>query len=188
MAVTSDVVNTLDPLESPVSGLLAWSMAALTCTDRLLATEQTRIERSADALLLMLGLRNLTRAAEWGTNAAQGSRQEAARRQAVADFRSSLPNVVDARDVLEHFDDYASGRGRIQQRALRNGQAPATYSFVVVVENQDVAIVVGSYRFSVTSIQDACRRLVISLLALEETGCREAAASLLDRAENMPDS
>lgn len=186
MAVPSNSVNALDPLESPVSGLLAWSMAALTCTNRLLADDQTRVERSADALLLMLGLRNLARAAEWGANTAQGSRQEAARRDAVAAFRSALPNVVDARDVLEHFDDYASGRGRIQQRAARNGEVPATYSFVVLIEDQDVAIGVGSYRFGVASIQDACRRLVITLLALEESDRGEPAVSRLARVQDVP--
>ncbi|MEU7613886.1 hypothetical protein [Micromonospora sp. NPDC049204] len=140
----------------------------MTTSNRLLAGEQTRIDRSADALLLMLSLRNLVRAADWGANTARGSAQEAARRQAVAEFQQQLPNVVDARDVLEHFDDYATGRGRLQQRAVREGQDAPTYSFAVAVDDHDVVIAVGPYRFDVRSIRDACRELTITILSLEE--------------------
>jgi hypothetical protein len=161
-------MDAIDPLESPISGLLAWSMAVLTTSNRLLTGSQTRIDRSADALLLMLSLRNLVRAAEWGANTARGAGQEAARRQAVAEFRQQLPNVVDARDVLEHFDDYATGRGRLQQRAVQQGQDAAKYSFAVAVDGNAVVIAVGAYRFDVRSIRDACRELAIVILSMEE--------------------
>ncbi|WP_345514686.1 hypothetical protein [Phytohabitans houttuyneae] len=175
----------LDPLESPVSGLLAWSMAALTCTQRLLADHQTRPQRSADALLLMLSLRNLVRAADWVANTVQGSPQEVARRQAVADFRHRLPDVVNARDVLEHFDDYATGQGRIQQRAARDGRVPATYALAVAIEDGAPVIGVGPYRFGVLRARDACRELTIMLLALEELSDRSEAETLTARVEDL---
>ncbi|MFJ8203239.1 hypothetical protein [Micromonospora chalcea] len=158
----------MDPLDSPVSGVLAWSMAALHCAKRLLAGGQKGIEQHPDALLLMLSLRNLVRAAEWRVKTVKGTPEEATRRQAVADFLRRLPNLVDARDVLEHFDEYGSGRGRIQQRAASKGEVPAVYRFAVATEGVDVVIRVGPYRFNVALLQDACRELTISLLALEE--------------------
>jgi hypothetical protein len=129
----------------------------------------------------MLSLRNLVRAGEWGADVVQTDSGRAIRRQAVADFRRWLPDVVNARDVLEHFDDYATGRGRIQQRALRNRSVPETYSFVVEPVRDDVVIGVGSYRFSVTWIRDACRELTITLLAAEEMPHAKEAEALLDK-------
>ncbi|MFG2049557.1 hypothetical protein ACGFIW_19250 [Micromonospora sp. NPDC048935] len=76
-----------------------------------------------------------------------------------------MPNVVDARDMLDHFDDYATGRGRLQQRAARHGQdAPRTYSFAVAVDGPDVVIAVGSYRLDVRPIRDCRDRWMICLL------------------------
>ena len=168
LQVASGGVETLDPLESPVSGLLAWSMAALTCATRLLADGQNRVERSTDGLLLMLSLRNVVRAAEWTANNARGTAGEKARRAALAEFHSRVPDVSHARDVLEHFDEYASGHGRTQRLTTRAGGTAAVYSFRVERDGANTFVAVIPHRFDVAEIREACRQLVIALLALQE--------------------
>ena len=46
--------------------------------------------------------------------------------QAKAPTRSDVPNLVDMRDVLEQFDDYATGKGELQ-RKLSRPLVPANY-------------------------------------------------------------
>lgn len=64
-----------------------------------------------DAILMAFALRGLLRAAEL---VGQLSGTPSAVR-ATALFMRSVPNVTQARDVLEHFDDYVTGRGRHKQ-------------------------------------------------------------------------
>ena len=50
----------------------------------------------------------------------------------IAAFDEALPDLKNARDMLEHPDDYARGRGRLQEAAIKKGdvdldRAAATY-------------------------------------------------------------
>jgi hypothetical protein len=76
-------------------------------------------QRQADAALMAVAVRNVLRAAE--AVAALGT--DADLDAALATFRAKLPGVKDLRDVLEHFDAYASNHGRLQ----RAGEAPGGY-------------------------------------------------------------
>jgi hypothetical protein len=168
VVISGAMRKALDPLESPVSGMLAWSVSVLTCTERLMAGGQTRPERTTDGLMLMLAVRNLIRAADWSANEDAEAIAAQARREVVATFHDRLPNVVAARDVLEHFDEYGAGRGRAQLRAVRAGVPPTRYSFTVTSEGDDVAVLIGPHRFDVAEIRRACQELTITLLAIEE--------------------
>jgi hypothetical protein len=39
--------------------------------------------------------------------------------QAIEDFDTAIPDAMAARNMLEHFDDYARGKGVLQKRAIR---------------------------------------------------------------------
>jgi hypothetical protein len=67
--------------------------------------------RQAQAMLLVLSLRNLLRAAEMASQHAEPPEKRNLD-DALARFKTELPGLVDARDMLEHFDDYLSGTGR----------------------------------------------------------------------------
>jgi len=61
--------------------------------------------RQSHALVLMLALRNVLRAAEMACRYADRPEQGNLR-AALARFKNRLPGLVEARGVLEHFDDY----------------------------------------------------------------------------------
>lgn len=82
---------------------------------RVVAVQMERFLRTgsvADTYLLVLALRNVLRAAELARDHALST--EAGREsvdRAIAAFEQELPGVRSARDALEHFDEYARGRG-----------------------------------------------------------------------------
>jgi hypothetical protein len=73
------------------------------------------VTKQADAYLFVLALRNVRRAAALTGRLAGGQPQVAIRR-ALVEFDHALPTAKDLRDVLDHFDDYALGRGKLQDR------------------------------------------------------------------------
>jgi hypothetical protein len=77
-----------------------------------------------DAFLLVMCARDVRRAAEMArkhvaTDAARGQLGEA-----LDDFDRALPGVENARDVLEHFDEYTRGAGDLQQPGERRPRTP----------------------------------------------------------------
>jgi hypothetical protein len=59
-------------------------------------------------------------------------RPPSGQRRAAAEFDAAVPAAKHGRDILEHFDEYASGRGKLQQRDSRKRghdvfEAAATY-------------------------------------------------------------
>jgi hypothetical protein len=53
-------------------------------------------------------------------------------RQAIREFEAAVPGAKSARDLLEHFDDYARGEGKLVKQAMRDlgidvYEAAATY-------------------------------------------------------------
>lgn len=67
--------------------------------------------RQAQAMLLVLALRNLLRAAEMALEYAEAPERDNIAK-ALDRFRKAFPDLVTARDMLEHFDDYLTGKGR----------------------------------------------------------------------------
>jgi len=78
----------------------------------------------ADAFMLAGALRGLLRAAEFALDLGGGDAEQ----EVMKRFLDAVPSAKQARDVLEHFDEYASGRGRDPQverfapRVIYDGQ------------------------------------------------------------------
>ena len=72
--------------------------------------------RQVDVYLFALSLRNVIRAAQMVRAALDpGPASQAA--TALAAFDAAVPRAADVRDVLEHFDAYLSGSGKLQKQA-----------------------------------------------------------------------
>jgi hypothetical protein len=94
-----------------------WHRAVANQTTRILASTD-QINQQADALLLILALRQVVRAATLARDEARGPKAEAVLDRALARFDRQLPGASRARDVLEHFEDYLRGTGDHQQPAV----------------------------------------------------------------------
>lgn len=64
-----------------------------------------------DALLFVLALRDLLRAAEFARNRCPGVSGKP-----IEQFEAAIPRARDVRDVIEHFDKYAVGKGDLQPK------------------------------------------------------------------------
>jgi hypothetical protein len=70
-----------------------------------------------DTCLFAIALRNFLRAAEL-MQAVADERHARPLGDALRRFYESAPDVKDIRDVLEHFDAYAQGRGKLQVETM----------------------------------------------------------------------
>lgn len=106
---------------------------------------------------------------------------------ALADFGSAVPGGKNARDVIEHFDEYAMGIGNLQQPAVRRlrDRPPddaLSEAFTHRLEwiNDEGArrpvYVGGPYRIDLTASEEAAFRLV----------CDTYEALLLDEGHPVP--
>ncbi len=77
-----------------------------------------RSGRVSDAYLLVIALRNVLRAARLARKEFVTDAGRVALDQVITAFEETLPGVKSARDVPEHFDGYARGRGGIEERTL----------------------------------------------------------------------
>src|SRR5512147_1202062 len=82
--------------------------------DRILSSSDP-IEQQADALLLTVAVRNVLRAGKLLQEHSQDSPELQLIATAVRQFEKeeALRDITSARDVIEHFDDYAAGKGRL---------------------------------------------------------------------------
>ena len=139
------------PSPDSVNSLVTWAMAALTSAERVLRSDRSFgpwSVRSTDAALMLLALRNVERAAVWVADelrAEQGSRVD----NIVATFHSYLPGMVDARDALEHFDEYSRGKGRLQRGNH------VRYDFHLVSEQGREVVTVGPLSLDVEHARNA---------------------------------
>lgn len=91
-------------------------MAARQQADRILgAADPMSLRGKGDFYLFVVAIRNVRRAAELVLQVAPAASRAAIER-ALEDFDKELPGAVEARDVLEHFDDYALGVGRLTKK------------------------------------------------------------------------
>jgi len=73
-----------------------------------------------------------------------------------------IPDVVRARDALEHFDVYAEGHGHHQWRTT------VPYQFALAGEGAEAVVTVGPYSINVQRAREACHKLVAELMAAAE--------------------
>lgn len=167
-----------------VGAMLFWAVPALTSAERLLVEENfspwgdrssrpSRLTRQADAVLMLLALRNVLRAARWAAEEVRPFIGDEADR-ILERFDRQLPGLVNARDALEHFDEYALGRGRLQK-----GNDTA-YEFQYSMDGARPVVTVGPIRIDVEHARDVCRWLVVSLLARVPQDDLGAAEALLE--------
>jgi hypothetical protein len=124
---------------------------------------------------MLLALRNVERAAAWLTRELRQHDEDGDINEVLVAFHEYLPGLVSARNALEHFDEYAVGRGRLQRGN------PVPYDFELHDLPSQPVVTVGPLVVPVRLARDACRFLVISLLArvpLDEAAERKADALL----------
>jgi hypothetical protein len=117
--------SVLFPLSSAeaLAYLIAWTSTAHTETSRLLdpalgSSAAALASRQLEAPLFVFALRQVLRAAELVQRCATPA-QAASIDEALDTFRADVPALVHMRDVLEHFDDYATGEGKLQKTLSR---------------------------------------------------------------------
>jgi hypothetical protein len=108
---------------------------------------------------MLLALRNVLRAAEWLAHELSDQTDDA--RWWIDEFNRNIPDLINARDALEHFDDYAVGRGRLQR------SQPGPYSFSFSTDGTEPVVYVGQFRIKVRRAGSACRELLIELMAAQ---------------------
>ena len=114
--------------------------------------------RNADAALMVLSMRNLLRSSTFVGHQLE-LRYGFDYAPILDRFDSELPGVVNARDALEHFDEYATGDGRLQRLEM------IPYDFELEMGDAGPVVTIGPIRIDVLQAREACRRLVIGLLA-----------------------
>ncbi len=72
-----------------------------------------------DAHQAVCAIRNVRRAAAMALEHLTDAAAKDQLREALADFDRAYPNVCEARNVLEHFEDYSRGVGHLQQPELQ---------------------------------------------------------------------
>jgi hypothetical protein len=95
------------------------------------------VTRQMDSYLFAVALRNLLRAASLLRTAAPSAACSGID-LALNAFNQTVPRAVEVRDVLEHFDDYARGAGRLQGNGAFlinewHERGPQTYRFTIAV-------------------------------------------------------
>jgi hypothetical protein len=91
-----------------------WACAMERQHRRLKEQVGSQSEDLADALLYVTSLRNVLRAAYF-VEQVIGSGDQGYSTHWIRDFERHCPDVIAARNMLEHFDEYAMGRGRLQR-------------------------------------------------------------------------
>jgi hypothetical protein len=151
----------------------AWSHAYMWATnvqrlaDRLLdTTNATMVERIGDGAALTLAVRNVLRAAEMAHDLADGDKAEKMA-AAIDDFKRALPDVVKARNVLEHFDEYTVGQGWMQQKQSKAGQAVEPYRMWCSADQGSYVFELGPLRVDALTAREAAAQLAAAVGLVE---------------------
>ena len=144
-----------------------WSDVVARCADRALdSTDLTTVEHMGEAATLTVALRNVLRAAEVARPLATGQDRQRID-AAIQAFKQGLPQAKDARDVLEHFDDYAAGTGRIQEKDRNRGRTITFYPPWYERGASDYYLRVGPLRVSVTAAKKAAGELAAAVALVQ---------------------
>jgi hypothetical protein len=98
---------------------------------------------------------------------------------AVREFKADLPDLVDARDIIEHFDKYAVGQGDLQIKdrkgdpSLTDAQLAKRYEARLEGLFGEPIIRVGERAIEVTKIMGAHRTRPNTPTALRDLAGRE---------------
>ena len=107
----------------------------------------------------LLDLRNLLRAVNWGLVELP---LDHPMRRDLAAFDPRFPNIVAARDALEHFDEYSTGQGRLQRKT---GDTYGWHFFVERLSPESVVAWVGPFSVDLTELGTAASEFVALMSA-----------------------
>lgn len=172
------------------SHLGKWSMAVAQQAERVLDSGRDMALRQTDGYLLVLALRQVLRAAYMvrdGLTDENRPEQADVARVALEAFEHLVPDAKNARDVLDHFDDYARGLGNLSHpgvsRPRRSATEEAARSFEIFYEaggEGHYVLHLGSLTIDVAEAQRAVEELHSAMhtaIGLIEADDDEAMAS-----------
>lgn len=129
-----------------------------------------------DLCFFAIAVRNVVRAGEMAARHVRTDEAKDRMGRALATFRAAAPDLDRARNVLEHFDEYAQGVGWLQQPGVKNPVADEqkAQAFRMTVEYYDTVggrdgdrqrpmLIVGPYRINVVQAAEAASELVMDL-------------------------
>jgi hypothetical protein len=139
-------------------------------------------ERQIDARQLIYALRQTERFAVMEQRAITDKVPAAARAlgEAIEVFRAGVPGARDARDVLEHYDEYSQGEGRAQRSAITRGKARdlARQYSRFGYDPGTGQIQVGPFQIGVNEALIHARRLLLAIhIAAQSYDSAQSAAS-----------
>lgn len=142
----------------------AWKDAMLLCAARMQAD---RYEQT-DARLFLMALRLLLRAQKMASDAVAGLPSAAAQlRQARRQFDRACPGAKDARDMIEHFAEYAEGRGNRQASGPWNARPVdpvlAARDWPLSYDRADGRIRLGSLEVDVAVACEQAKQLLMAI-------------------------
>lgn len=150
-----------------INAAFTWVRAAM--------EQATRLLRGAsywEAYVLLLSLRQVLRAAEMAQSSTfQSRRARQILSDAVRRFKSDLPDLVDARDIIEHFDRYAVGKGDLQRDdrdadpSLTDAELANRYAARLEGPWGEPILRVGTRALEITKVIEACDRLFKRMFA-----------------------
>jgi hypothetical protein len=143
-------------IEWKLRGRIAFLGLALGHLESRVVHEQFPQYREVDTICLALILRQLLRTIEALNRRVQSQEVDAA----VAEFYSKLPNEKLFRDVLEHFDEYQIGEGRLQKDQAKLGKRVDEYWIWYESDGMSYTLRLGSeLRLDVTATGEAAYAL-----------------------------
>jgi hypothetical protein len=119
-----------------------------------------------DAYLFAVALAQVVKAAEI-TDGALGSVET---RAALKSFRAAFPHATDVRNVVEHWEAYAEGKGRLQKRG---GFGPVDLLNVTENKRRELVLEVGPLKLNIRQAAWAARRLYEKIARELEASSRE---------------
>ncbi|BCY06159.1 hypothetical protein [Actinoplanes sp. L3-i22] len=124
-----------------------------------------------DALLLLVALRNVRRAAQLAARSLTKPEAQRCITDALAKFDAALPGVKEARDVIEHLDQYAVGTGNEQKAllaatpSLTRAELAARYSLRLEGTYSEPIVRVGPYAIEAVKVPGTAGRLFEAIRA-----------------------
>lgn len=137
-----------------------WGQAVHRLAASIERSELSDVPAQVDAMLLAVAFRNVYRAAEWASRTVSPAGQGLLRR-ALEQVDRELPDAKDVRDMLEHFDEYEAGKGRLQQGAAE--QAANEHFIRFERGAQGYIFVVSERQLPVRKADSATHLLVVAI-------------------------
>lgn len=122
--------------------------------------QQFPLYREIDAISFALVLRQLIRAIEALNRRVKSAEVD----EALEEFYSKFPHEKEMRDILEHFDEYVIGEGRLQRDRARAGKAPDEYWLWYEADGMNYTLRLGAnLRLNVSEVSEAAYQLSVAV-------------------------